>query len=90
MGVAQEADTRVIRLAGRLAFPQVPELLHACEGTSRLQLDLKDLVSADPAGIDALRRIRARGADLLNVPGYIQLKLGASSGGPPGETGGQA
>lgn len=82
MGIAQEADRRVIRLAGRLAFPQVPELLHACEGTSRLQLDLKDMVSADAAGIDALRRIRARGAELLNVPGYIQLKLGSSTGGP--------
>lgn len=78
MGIAQETDRRVVRLAGRLAFSQVPELLRACEGTDRvrLQLDLKDLVSADAAGIDALRRIRARGAELLNVSGYIQLTLG--------------
>ena len=89
MGVAQEADRRVIRLAGRLAFPQVPELLHACEGTDwlQLQLDLKDLVSADVAGIDVLRRIHARGAELLNVPGYIQLKLGSSSDLPSREVG---
>ena len=87
MGIAQEADRRVIRLAGRLAFPQVPELLRACEGTDRLQIDLKDLVSTDVAGIDVLRRIHARGAELLNVPGYIQLKLGSSCDQPSREAG---
>ena len=33
------------------------------------------LVSADVAGLEALQRARARGALLVGVPGYIQLKL---------------
>jgi ABC-type transporter Mla MlaB component len=75
IGVAQENDQRVVRLAGRLAEAQVPELLQACAGSHALQLDLTDLVSADAAGLEALQRVRARGAMLIGVPGYIQLKL---------------
>lgn len=75
IGVVEELDRRVVRLAGRLAFAQVPELMRSCEGSAVLELDLTDLVSADGAGIDALVRLRARGATLIGVPGYIQLKL---------------
>jgi len=75
IGVVQEADRRVVRLAGRLTVAQVPELLASCAGSGVLDLDLKDLVSADPAGIEALQQLRARGATLTGAPGYIQLKL---------------
>ena len=81
IGVVQEGDRRIVRLAGRLAFAQVPELMRSCEGAGVLQLDLTDLVSADVAGIDALVRIRARGARLVGLPGYIQLKLDSHQGG---------
>jgi hypothetical protein len=76
IGVVQEADRRVVRLAGRLGVAQVPELIRVC-GTRAgdLQLDLTDLVSADIAGLEALQRVRASGALLVGVPGYIQLKL---------------
>jgi hypothetical protein len=75
IGVIQEKDQRVVRLAGRLAEAQVPELLQACAGSGVLQLDLTDLVSADAAGLEALQRVRTRGAVFVGVPGYIQLKL---------------
>ena len=75
IGVVQEIDRRVVRLAGQLSGAQVPELLEACAQGGYLQLDLSDLVSADMAGIDALQRVRAAGAHLVGVPGYIQLKL---------------
>jgi stage V sporulation protein SpoVS len=39
-------------------------------------------VSADMAGIDALRRVRAAGADLVGVPGYIQLKIDSEAARP--------
>jgi hypothetical protein len=80
IGVVQEIDRRVVRLAGKLSGAQVPELLEACSQSSGLQLDLSDLVSADVAGIEALHRIRARGASLTGVPGYIQLKLDSAGG----------
>ncbi len=63
------------RLAGRLSVAQVPELLGACAESLPVQLDLTDLVSADAAGIEALQRLRGKGATLYGAPGYIQLKL---------------
>ena len=80
IGVVQEVDFRVVRLAGQLSGAQVPELLKACADASHVRLDLSDLVSADMAGIDALRRVRANGADLVSVPGYIQLKIDSGAG----------
>ena len=82
IGVVQEVDRRVVRLAGQLSGAQVPELLEACADGGGLQLDLSDLVSADMAGIDALQRLRAAGAHMVGVPGYIQLKLDSPTGRP--------
>ena len=79
IGVVQEETGRVVRLAGQLSGAQVPELLQACAAGSPLQLDLSELVSADMAGIDAIQRVRASGAELIGVPGYIQLKLDSAS-----------
>ena len=78
IGVVQERDRRVVTLAGRLGEEQVPELLQVCAQTGALQLDLSDLLAADAAGVDALRRMRARGVLLVGIPGYIRLKLESS------------
>ena len=75
IGVVTEADRRIVRLAGRLSVAQVPELLTACGEHRPLELNLSDLVSADAAGIEALQRVRRKGATLVGTPGYIQLKL---------------
>src|SRR6188474_2304771 len=75
IGVVQEADRRVVRLAGRLTVAQVPELHGACADARTVQIDLTDLVSADPPGIEALQRLRSQGATLVGTPGYIQMKL---------------
>ena len=79
IGIHQEDDRRVVRLAGRLSAAQVPELLGVCSKPGPLELDLTELVSADVAGIEALQRIRGNGARLVGVPGYIQLKLDSPS-----------
>ena len=79
IGVVDESDRRIVRLAGRLGEAQVPELLMACGEAARLEVDLSDLLSADVAGLEALQRVQARGATLVGVPGYIQLQLGAPS-----------
>ena len=79
IGVVDESDRRIVRLAGRLAEAQVPELLMACGGAGPLELDLSDLLSADAAGLEALQRVQARGATLVGVPGYIQLQLASPS-----------
>jgi hypothetical protein len=82
IGIRQEDDRRVVRLAGRLSAAQVPELLGVCSEPGPLELDLAELVSADAAGIDALQRIRGKGAKLVGVPGYIQLKLDSPNATP--------
>ena len=80
IGVVQEANRRLVRLAGRLSIAQVPELLGVCAEARPIDLDLTDLVSADAAGIEALQRLRDQGATLLGAPGYIQLKLDSHTG----------
>ena len=75
IGVVQEGDRRVVRLAGRLSLAQVPELLKACGEHRPVELDLAELVSVDPVGIDALQRMRGAGVRLVGATGYIQLKL---------------
>jgi hypothetical protein len=82
IGVEVASDRRIVRVAGRLSVAQVPELLTACAADGPLALDVSDVVSADVAGIEALQRVRAQGATLIGAPGYIQLKLDSTSGGP--------
>jgi hypothetical protein len=77
IGVGQERHRRVVKLAGRLAAAQVPELLTACTDDGAVELELTDLVSADPAGIEAIQRLQGKGVRLVGVPGYIRLKLEA-------------
>jgi hypothetical protein len=75
IGIDEDGDWSVVRLAGKLGAEQVPELLLACTRPGPIQLDLTDLVSIDAAGVEALQRVRAWGAVLIGVPGYIALKL---------------
>lgn len=79
IGVITEVDRRVVRVAGRLGLAHVPELLSACDGAGALELNLTDLSSADNAGIEALQRVRRKGAVLVGTPGYIQLKIDSIS-----------
>lgn len=81
IGVVQEGNRRLVRLAGRLSAAQVPELLTVCTGAVPLQIELTDLVSADAAGIEALQLLRSRGATLSGAPGYLQLQLDSPAGG---------
>ena len=79
IGVTTEGNRRVIRVAGRLSVAHVAELLTACAGGEVLELELSDLVSADLAGIEALQRVRSKGATLVGTPGYIRLKIDSTA-----------
>jgi hypothetical protein len=80
MEIVDTRDHRLIRLAGRLAEAQVPELLNACSNQPLVvQLHLGDLISVDPIGLDALHSLCRGGTQLLEVPAYIQLKLNSHS-----------
>jgi hypothetical protein len=75
IGVTNDGGRRIVRVAGRLRVTHVAEMFAACAGSPVLEIDLTDLISADMAGIDALRRMRAKGATLVGTPGYIHLKI---------------
>jgi hypothetical protein len=54
----------------------VHELGRICAaGSGRIRIDLTDLLSADAVGIDALRRLRHAGAELVRVPRYLHKLL---------------
>ena len=80
-------DTGVVtvRVDGWLDGVGVEELDRACEGAPpNLRLDLSELRSADPSGIDALLGLEHAGAEFIGVPPYIRLLLSARGrGGKP-------
>ena len=67
----------VVHVVGRLTEHQVPDLLEACAdaAVSPVSVDLTDLVSLDAVGLQALRRVRAEGTSLTNVPRYMESML---------------
>ncbi len=70
------ADTSTIRVEGRLEKANVAELLAECSSAKRpLTFDLSGLLAADQAGIQALRSLRAEGAEIQGASAYIQHLL---------------
>lgn len=76
--VQDEDGIRTVSVAGRLTDVHIPDLLVTCGRVSAaLRLDLTEMLSADAIAIEALRRIRDGGGQLVGVPKYIQLKFDA-------------
>jgi anti-anti-sigma regulatory factor len=74
--VVQHRERCTVYLAGRLNAAQVHELRGVCAAASgRLRIDLNDLLSADAVGLDALRRLRDDGAQLVRVAHYLRRWL---------------
>jgi hypothetical protein len=74
--VVQRPGACTVTVAGRLNTAHVPHLCNACATASgRLRIDLTDLISADATGIDALRRLRREGAELVGVARYFRRWL---------------
>ena len=74
---ADDPTRRLVHIAGRLSYAQLPDLLNLCEDSNGLPLvvDLRDLLTADRASVEALQRLQRDGATLVNVSPYMQLKL---------------
>lgn len=55
----------------------MPDLLEACSlrADETLILELDELVSADPVGIDALLRLERQGGRLVALPQFLRLAL---------------
>jgi len=70
-----DANRRLVRVAGDLSVAQVPDLLEACADSLPVQLNLTDVVSVDVVAIEALQQLRSKGALLIGARRYLQLKL---------------
>jgi len=66
----------VLKVDGRLTSEDVDELARAFRSAqTTTALDLSDLQSADPAGLELLREIIALGAEVRGASPYIELLL---------------
>jgi len=66
----------VVRVSGRLAAVHVPDLMSLCSNApDSYRIDLGELISADRVGLDALRRLRAAGAEVIRMSRFIELLL---------------
>ena len=80
-----------VRVDGWLDGVGVDELKRACEGAPpHVRLDLSELRSTDPSGIDALLGLEHAGAEFIGVPPYIRLLLSARGRGGKPEPGGRS
>ena len=67
----------VVRVSGRLEAVHVPDLMGLCANApASYRLDLGELISADRVGLNALRRLRAAGAEVIRMSRFIELLLG--------------
>ena len=74
--VLDDETIRIVSVAGRLGDAHIADLMVACGNISAaLRVDLTDVVSADAIAVEALRRIRNGGAQVVGAPKYIELKL---------------
>lgn len=75
-----EAHGRTVRVDGWLVAGDLTALEDEVgDGVRGTRLDLAHLRSADAAGIEALRGIEARGAELWRATPYVRLLLGAGT-----------
>ncbi len=71
-----DGRTTTIRVEGRLDVAAVRDLQTECRSAGTpLRVDLSGLQSADAAGIEALRSLRAEGAELEDASPYIRQLL---------------
>ena len=71
-----EGSVTVVTIAGRLEVSGTRDLQEVCrtiEGS--LALDLSGLVSADANGLEAIRELEERGAELREISPFIRLLL---------------
>jgi len=66
----------VMQVSGRLVEPFIQQLTDLCEPLEgNFVLDLSNLVFADDAGIDVIRSLREKGAEISGASSFIKLLI---------------
>jgi anti-anti-sigma regulatory factor len=78
VSVKTEPDSTVLKVDGRLRSEDVQELAQASQSIGgNLILDLSDLHSADPQGVELLRQLIERTSQVRGLSPYLELLLKA-------------
>lgn len=73
--ISNQSNT-VVRIAGRLAGNAVAELERACDSIEKpYVVDLSSLLFADEKGINAIRKIADKGAQVHGASPFVQILL---------------
>lgn len=80
MDIRIDIDTKglveVVHVSGRLVESFIQQLMDVCEPMEgNFALDLSNLVFADDAGIDVIRSLREKGADISGASLFIKLLI---------------
>ena len=79
--IRSEGPETVVRIAGRLSVVGVAQLRKACDPIEgAFVLDLSNLLFADDAGIDVIRTLGEKGAELRGASPFVQLLLDDAPG----------
>ena len=74
--ITSEGPETVVYIIGRLSGAAVAELRKACDPIEgAFLLDLSNLLLADDAGIDVIRKLCEKGAEVRGASPFIQLLL---------------
>jgi len=74
--IESEGPDAVLYVAGRLTGPAIARLSEVCEPMEgRYVLDLSELMFADDAGAEVIRKLRASGADIRGASTFIKLLI---------------
>ena len=86
--ITSEGPETIVRIAGRLAGDAVAHFRKACDPIEgAFVLDLSNLLFADDAGIDVIRTLGEKGAEVRGASPFVQLLLDDA---PGKETDGEA
>jgi len=74
--ITSEGPETVVYIIGRLSGAAVAELRKACDPIEGVYLlDLSNLLLADDAGIDVIRKLCEKGTEVRGASPFIQLLL---------------
>ncbi len=79
--IESEGPDVVLHVAGRLTGPAITQLSKACEPMKgRFVLDLSKLKFADDEGVDEIRRLREKGANIRGASSFIKMLINGETG----------
>jgi anti-anti-sigma regulatory factor len=79
--IKSEGAETVVRIAGRLSGAAVPLFRKACDPIEgAFVLDLSNLLSADAAGIEVIRKVGETGVEVRGASPFVRLLLDDAPG----------